>query len=200
MKRADSVARYATHTPRFATLILLMALLPLLAFGQRKNKWGNSINVSTSFNYHSATAPYCFFNELGVQQLREIELTYLTRNSGTFVESGEVDLIIEREREISLPTPVVSLGASVQTSCFMNSSLSRTCCLPMLIRWRRATQLSYPQSAVPNRCTNGLISTWRPACLCAMSLRSRSAKNVTPDLNWVIGLHLRYVVKASERR
>lgn len=114
MKRADSVARYAKPIPRFATLILLMALLPLLAFGQRKNKWGNTINVSTSFNYHSAIAPYYFFNDLGVEQLRSIELFFVTSNSGRFIIDEEVNLSVEREREISLPTPVISLGGSVQ--------------------------------------------------------------------------------------
>lgn len=92
----------------------LCVLLPISSFSQRSRKpKGPTISVSTSINYYPALEPYSSFNNYFVEG-DDIILTYLTANSGTFVvEEGDL-FYIERTSTNSIPTQLLSLGASVQ--------------------------------------------------------------------------------------
>ena len=97
------------------TLILLTALflLPLSTFSQTKKKKGTTINISTSVNYYPSIEPYTFFSSFNTSD-SNIDLTFLTSNSGTFViEEGE-SKTIDRANNNDFPSQLLGVGASVQ--------------------------------------------------------------------------------------
>lgn len=92
-------------------LTFAVALLPAGVFAQRRG--GNTLTVSTNFNYHPPFAPYHFFQS-SPRTSGDLILTFLTRNSGTFViEEGDT-YEVEEEGTYRIPSNLVGIGASFQ--------------------------------------------------------------------------------------
>lgn len=94
-------------------LFLCFFLCPLLSFGQRQ-KWTNQVSVSTSFSHYADYAPYDLPLTGTNSTVLDLDLEFVTADSGTFTVEGE-ELIRRRTYEtIELPSPTVSVGGSVQ--------------------------------------------------------------------------------------
>jgi hypothetical protein len=91
---------------------VVCALLPTLAFSQSRKPKGPTVSVTTTFNYYPAFKPYSWMTKY-LADFDDIELTYLTANSGTFVKEGET-LLIEREHENHMPSQLLGIGAGVR--------------------------------------------------------------------------------------
>jgi len=84
-----------------------------LSYGQRQ-KWTNQISVSTAFSHYADYKPYDLPTNGSVRFVRDLDLEYITVDSGTFTVEG-AELIRNRISEtIELPTPTISVGGSVQ--------------------------------------------------------------------------------------
>ncbi len=100
---------------RFLTIVMLFSYyLPNLLAQQNRTSQYNAIYAISSCNYYPQIAPYTFFNELSSRSLDDINLNFLTANSGTFtIEDGET-ILIERSHQSIFPSHQLTVGAGVQ--------------------------------------------------------------------------------------
>lgn len=99
---------------KLLALCLIAALLPyaLLAQSSKKKK-GTSILASTSFNFYSPLKPYTFTKSY-YAQYNDLNLTFLTQNSGTFVIEEGDSVFLTRTVTSKMPSNLVGIGASIQ--------------------------------------------------------------------------------------
>lgn len=94
-------------------LSLIAAFLPLTAFCQLKKKLKfHGIYVTTGVNYYPQIEPYTLMNNFWAER-GKLNLTFLTRNSGTFSIEGDSSFIT-RVRTSEVPSPGLNMGAGVQ--------------------------------------------------------------------------------------
>lgn len=93
-------------------LFLLYCLFLIGNVQAQRNRSNTAINISTAISYNPASKPYTLertFNYSG----DEIELTYITENSGTFIEEDK-DYFIEEESTVNLPSNILGISTGVQ--------------------------------------------------------------------------------------
>ncbi len=114
-------------------LFIGICLMPLQ--GQAQRRGGNTLTVSTNFNYTPPLRPYSYQRSY-IRDYEDVVLTFLTSNSGTFVLEEGNSYEFAENATYHPPSNLIGLGASFQiwneNGLFQDFSL---------------TQLSFTQSS-----------------------------------------------------
>ena len=98
-------------------IFLFICVFLLFNLQAQRNQNNTAINVSTAINYNPASRPY-FLQRNFQYNGDNIELTYLTENSGTFIEE-DLGISVEEQNTINTLSHLLGLSTSVQ---FVKSS------------------------------------------------------------------------------
>jgi len=102
---------------RFRSLcmvLLALLMMPEISYAQRSRKKKEpTIFVSSMIHYFSTNETFQFSRSFGSNN-RDLVLTYLTANSGTFVVESDLGLVIETVQNYRIPLPLLTIGASLQ--------------------------------------------------------------------------------------
>lgn len=93
--------------------ILLYFLLLIPGFISAQKFTGNYVYSTSSLNFYPAFEPYTFDKNLE-WTLRDLDLTFLTVNSGTFVLEEDETLRVENTTESTAISPLFNFGAGFQ--------------------------------------------------------------------------------------
>jgi|GEM_PF-1828679 len=110
------------------TLLLFLGICLMPLQGQAQRRGGNTLTVSTNFNYTPPLRPHSY-QETFFRNSSDLILTFLTKNSGTFILEEGKSYEIYEDHTFHPPSNLIGLGASFQiwneNGLFQDISLTR---------------------------------------------------------------------------
>jgi hypothetical protein len=108
-------ALLARNAMKILLLIVgILCFLPYHSHAQKRKRWENSINVSTTISYYPPFEAFEFITPSRLVENDIIQLDYILKDSGTFVITGVESYIEEKTHRTELPLPRINIGASFQ--------------------------------------------------------------------------------------